>query len=181
VISPATYRDTRSFRSAFNVRRSPEHGLPSGKIEISAFVAEGFVQAHVDAAYVALSDRAREVHESRPFDDGAVVLDFDSKGRIVGAELTTMLNGLADLKEFLRYAKDNPAARVMVITALNIGRRFEIALVDAAATARAITQQIAAQGVTFRINDVQIRESLVQLVQQEPASARWQQREAVPA
>lgn len=181
MISPATYRDTRSFRCAFNVRRSTEHGLPTGKIEISAFIAEGFAQAHVDTAYVALSERhPRSVHESRAFDDGAVVLDFDTKGRIVGAELTTMLNGLMELPEFARYATKDSAAGVMVATALNIGRRFEIALVDAAATARAILQQMTAKGVTFTIDDVQLRESLVELVQREPASNRWQ-REAIPA
>lgn len=171
----AAPRQSRTFRVPFEIPPDLKQGVPGGRIEITAFVAEDFLRARVDTVYVSIPEHGSQVHESKVFDDGAVVLDLDSKGRPLGAELTTVMKGLGELPEFARYALSGTdrLPGIMVVSALRLARRYDLALVDSMATMRALVRQLADQGIQFQIDELRIREAMVELVQSEQAS-RWQ-------
>jgi hypothetical protein len=175
VVRAAAQRQSRTFRCTFEVSANIEQQFPPGRIEISAFVAEGFENTRVDAVYVSIPEHAGEVHETRAFDDGSVVLDLDATGCPIGVELTTTRRGWTELPEFNRYARESASRlpAVMAVTALGLARRYELALVDAMATVRAVARQLADQGVRVQLDEVRVREALVEQVREEPTFRGW--------
>lgn len=178
MVKAAPPRQSRTFRVAFEIPPDLEERLPGGKIEITAFVAENFLRARVDTVYVSIPEHGSQVATTKTFDDGAVVLDTDANGRPLGIELTTVTKGLPELPEFARYAHQQASKHcdkipaVMVVTALRLARRYDLALIDSMATMRALAGQLADKGVTFQIDEVRIREAMVEVVQHEQGR-RW--------
>lgn len=179
----ATPRQSQAFRSTFELPPDLEQRVPGGRVEVTAFFPRDFGAPRVDAVYVSIPEFGSRVHGTKQFDDGAVVLDFDPKGRVMGAELTTTRRPLPELREFGRYAleRSDHIAAVMIVTALDLGRRFELALVDSTATVRAVLRQLDERGISFQVDDMRIRDVVVDLVRTEPAATRWQHAELATA
>ncbi len=170
MVKAAEPRKSRSYRCAFDIPADRQQGFPAGRIEVTCSVAEDRLHARVDTVYVSVPGHAGQVADTKTFDDGAVVVDLDVDGRPVGIELTTVVPGLQELAQLRRYARNRFVA-AMVVTALGVGRRFDVALVDSMTTLRAVAEQLGAKAV--KIDQLRIREELVELVQKEQAS-RWQ-------
>lgn len=171
MVKAAEPRKSRSYRCAFDIPADAKQGLPAGRVELTCFVAEAELRARVDTVYVSLPGRAGPVSETKAFDDAAVVVDLGADGRALGVELTTVAAGITELAQLRRYARKDRFVEVMVATALQLGRRFDLALVDSMATLRSVADQLGAKAV--KIDQLRIREELVELVQKEQAS-RWQ-------
>jgi uncharacterized protein YuzE len=180
----ASPEKSQAFRVHFELPPDLQQKVPAGRVEVTAFFPRDLERRpQVDTVYVTIPEHGTKVHTTRHFDDASVVLDFDAQGRVLGAELTTTRSAIQELPEFVRYVQgeDDPLAGVMIVTALNLGRQFELALVHSVATVRAILRQLAEQGVSFELDHVRVREEVVATVKAEPAARSWRSEQLLTA
>lgn len=115
-----------------------KRGLPEGELSLAVLIPEGRVPS-VQAAYVAVPSRGKRVAETRSFDDGAVAVDFDAKGRVRGVEFLALRQTEEfPFPQFLRFARRSKEEVFLLAaawTAASLWDQFETSIavhVDAA-------------------------------------------------
>ena len=151
-------------RVRYLLEANPKLKLPQGELSLAVLAPEGRVPS-VQAAYVAIPGRGKRVVETRSFDDGAVAVDLDTKGRVRGIEFLALRQTVEfPFPQFLRFARRSGE---------------EVFLLAAAWTAASLWDQFEtsiAVHVGAAPDDFKAAPRRVQSVlKKRPSARRWQQ------